>query len=131
MNDHQKVLLRPERLRVVPSRFSWCDQRLFRCGATAHTDPESLALYLFLLTAADSRCLSFYSDKSLSQYLRLDPLRVEGARRRLLDADLIAYQKPDYQVLSLPQAHPPSERVGQAASVGDILRRVLGGGVHD
>jgi len=30
MIDHHKVLLRPERLRQVPSRFSWCDQRLFR-----------------------------------------------------------------------------------------------------
>jgi hypothetical protein len=131
MNDHQKVLLRPDRLRVVPARFSWCDQQLFRGGATAHTDPESLALYLFLLTVADSRGLSFYSDKSLSQWLHLDPLRMERARRRLLEADLIAYQKPDYQVLSLPQAHPPSQRVGQAASVGEILRRVLEGGAHD
>ena len=132
MNDHQKILLRPERLRVVPSRFSWCDQQLFRCGATAHTDPESLALYLFLLTVADSRGLSFYSDKSLSQFLRLDPLRVDTARQRLLQADLIAYQKPDYQVLSLPQAQPSSQRLSQAASVGDILRRVLqGGGTHD
>lgn len=131
MNDHQKVLLRPERLRVVPSRFSWCDQQLFRGGATAHTDPESLALYLFLLTVADSRGLSFYSDASLSRFLRLDPLAVDAARRRLLKADLIAYQKPDYQVLSLPNAQPPSQRLGQAASVGDILRQVLQGGAHD
>ena len=96
--------------------------------------PESEAPTISVETADNqfaSMYLSFYSDKSLSQCLRLDPLRVEGARRRLLDADLIAYQKPDYQVLSLPQAHPPSERVGQAASVGDILRRVLGGGAHD
>lgn len=132
MNDHQKVLLRPERLRVVPPRFSWCDQRLFRCGATAHTNPESLALYLFLLTVADSRGLSFYSDASLSRFLRLDPQAVHTARQCLLQADLIAYQKPNYQVLSLPQSQPPSQRLGQAASVGDILRRALqGGGTHD
>ena len=126
MNDHQKVLLRPDRLRVVPPRFSWCDQRLFRCGATAHTDPHSLSLYLFLLTVADSQGLSFYSEASLSRFLRLEPQAVVAARQRLIQADLIAYQKPDYQVLTVPEGVPmPSQRLGQAASVGDILRRAL------
>ncbi|MBN9693120.1 MAG: hypothetical protein J0M24_22990 [Verrucomicrobia bacterium] len=43
MND-PKVLLRPERLREVPPRFSWCDQRLFRHGFTAACGSDALAL---------------------------------------------------------------------------------------
>lgn len=132
MNEHHKVLLRPERLRHVPSRFSWCDQRLFRSGLTARCGSDALALYLLLLTVADSRGLSFYSDASLCRLLRLDPLALAAARDQLLAADLIAFLKPDYQVLSLPDAStpPPSQRAGEAATVGEILRRVLqpGGG---
>lgn len=127
MTDHHKVLLRPERLRHVPSRFSWCDQRLFRSGLTARCGSDALALYLFLLTVADSRGLSFYSDASIARLLRLDLLALAGARDQLLAADLIAFLKPHYQVLSLPDAStpPPSQRIGEVASVGDILRRVL------
>lgn len=130
MNDPHKVLLRPERLRHVPSRFSWCDQRLFRSGLTARCGSDALDLYLLLLTVADSRGLSFYSDASLSRLLRLDPLAVAAARDQLLAADLVAYLKPHYQVLSLPDASTPpsSQRTGEVASVGDILRRVLQAG---
>lgn len=127
MNDHHKVLLRPERLRHVPSRFSWCDQRLFRSGLTTHCGSDALALYLLLLTVSDSRGLSFYSDASLSRLLGLDPMALAAARDQLVAADLIAFLKPHHQVLSLPDASspPPSQRTGQVASVGEILRRVL------
>jgi hypothetical protein len=129
MND-PKVILRPERLREVPPRFSWCDQRLFRGGHTATCDAEALALYLFLLTVADSRGLSYYSDASIGRYLRLDAIALSAARAQLIAADLVAHRRPLYQILSLPDpsAAPSSQRVGEAASVGDILRRVLGAG---
>lgn len=129
MNDY-KVLLRPERLREVPQRFSWCDQRLFRSGVTAACGSDALALYLFLLSVADSRGLSYYSDTGISRLVRLDPVSLAAARAQLVAADLIAYQRPHAQVLSLPERHstPPTQRLGEAASVGDILRRVLGAG---
>jgi hypothetical protein len=129
MNDH-KVLLRPERLREVPERFSWCDQRLFRSGLTARCGSDALALYLFLLTVADAQGLSFYSDTSISRTLRLDSVALSAARAELLASDLIAYRRPHYQVLSLPDRStpPPSPRLGEVASVGDILRRVLNPG---
>jgi hypothetical protein len=131
MIDHHKVLLRPERLRQVPSRFSWCDQRLFRSDLCSGCGSDALALYLFLLTVADSRGLSFYSDPSIQRVLRLDPLRLTTAREQLLAADLVAYTKPHYQLLSLPEPSKPkpsSARLGEAASIGDILRRAMGQG---
>ena len=129
MND-PKVVLRPERLREVPPRFSWCDQRLVRGGLTATCGSDALALYLFLLTVADSRGLSYYSDASIGRQLRLDAVALSAARAQLVGADLVTHRRPLYQILSLPDAStgPSSQRLSQAASVGDILRRVLGGG---
>jgi hypothetical protein len=56
-----------------------------------------------------------------------------AARQHLQQADLIAYQKPLYQVLSLeePSASAPpaaSPRAGQTQSLAQILSRALEGG---
>jgi hypothetical protein len=57
---------------------------------------------------------------------------LSAARQQLIRADLIAYRKPLYQVLSLPDdprtAAAGSPRAGEVQSVGDILRRALEGG---
>ena len=49
----------------------------------------------------------------------------KGSRRQLLQTGLIAYQKPLCQVLSLDPIEEET-RSGQG-SVGDILRKALGG----
>ena len=59
--------------------------------------------------------------------------QLAAARQQLEQADLIAYRKPLYQVLALPEPSPEpvaptAPRSGQAQSVGDILRRALAGG---
>jgi hypothetical protein len=124
----KKHLVRPERLRRVPPQFSWVDQRLFRGVRTARCDGDALALYLFLVTVADAQGLSFYSDASIARLLGWETLQLTAARQRLLDADLIAYGQPFYQVLSLDPIDPPAERIGAAVSVGEILRRALAKG---
>ena len=120
----QKKLLRPERLRRVPAQFSWLDHRLVRDSRLAGCGPSALALYLVLVTVADAQGLSYYSEASLAQLLRLTPDQVILARQALLQADLIAYQKPLYQVLSLD---PVSVRTNEARSTEQILRQILGG----
>ncbi len=50
-----KQVLRPERLRQVPEQFSWVDQALVRCGFIDRCDARATALYLFLVTVADSQ----------------------------------------------------------------------------
>ena len=55
---------------------------------------------------------------------------LSAARRQLIGADLIAYQKPLYQVLDLVEAATVSATpspAGQVRSVADILRQALGG----
>ena len=109
-----KKLIRPDRLRRPPAQFSWVDHRLVREGHLRRCPPEALALYLFLIVVADAEGLSYYGEASLCGHLGLDALGLRAARRALLDAGLIAYERPFYQVLSLdaagsapPPAPPP------------------------
>jgi hypothetical protein len=120
----KKRVLHPERLRKVPPQFSWIDHRLVQENYFLRCDHAAWALYLFLTSVADAEGLSYYSDASLMGRLKMDPLGLSASRQQLVQAGLIAYEKPLYQVLSL-------EPVGGArsgpVSVGEILRKVLGG----
>jgi len=120
-----KRLLRPERLRTVPSQFSWLDHRLVRERRLDGCSTEALALYLFLVTVADAKGLSYYGDASVRTRLGLEAARLDAARRTLIDADLIAYEAPLYQVLSLdrPATVEPAMCRGRGPrSVADLLR---------
>ena len=91
------------------------------------------ALYLVLVTVADAQGLSYYSDRAIERHMKVDAAALSAARQQLMQADLIAYQKPLYQVLALPEdpkasAASTSPRAGQTQSVADILRRALQGG---
>jgi hypothetical protein len=125
-----KRLLRPERLRKVPAQFSWVDHRLVRQNFISRCEPSALAFYLFLVTVADAQGLSYYSDVALGRYLKMDLAQLTAARIQLQQADLIAYEKPLYQVLSLdePTGGPSDpQRQGKVQSLGEVLRRALGG----
>jgi hypothetical protein len=108
----QKRLLVPSRVRRVPRQFSWIDQRLVRDHHIERADCSALALYLFLLTVSDAQGLSYYADGSIERMLSLRPEQVAAAREGLLRADLIAYEAPLYQVLTLA-APPSAKRVAQ------------------
>ncbi len=121
----KKRVLCPERLRKVPPQFSWVDHRLVRENYFTRCDHCAWTLYLFLVNVSDADGLSYYSDASLMRRLKLDGLQLSAARQQLLQAGLIAYNKPLYQVLSLEPVQ--GSRSGQA-SVADILRKVVEGG---
>ena len=128
-----KHLLRPQRLRHIPPSFSWVDHRLVRHEYLARADHSAWTLYLFLVTVADVQGLSFYSEAAIGRRLTMDLVTLAAARQQLIQADLLAYRKPLYQVLALPeapQAAPESSgpRTGEAQSVATILSRVLAGG---
>jgi hypothetical protein len=124
----EKHLLDPERLRKIPPQFSWIDQRLVREHHIERLSHAAAALYLFLVTVADARGLSFYSERSIGRYLAITPERLNSAREELLRADLIAYQNPLYQVLSLDGSLLSSERGGGICSIKEIFQQ-LGGTV--
>lgn len=125
--------LRPDRLRQIPTSFSWVDHRLVRHDYLRRAEPRAWALYLFLVTVGDVHGLSYYSDAAIGRHLNLEAAALAAARQQLIQADLIAHQKPLYQVLTLPEDPRPATdattpRAGQVRSVGDILRRALEGG---
>ena len=128
-----KHVLRPQRLRQIPTSFSWVDHRLVRHDYLPRADHGAWALYLFLVTVADAQGLSYYSDRAIGRHLKMDSVELSAARQQLVQADLLAYQKPLYQVLALPEdsrasTAPTSAPSGQAQSVAEILRRALEGG---
>ena len=120
----KKRVLNPERLRKVPPQFSWIDHRLVQENYFLRCDPSAWTLYLFLTSVADAEGLSYYSDASLTRRLKLDPVGLSASRQQLVQAGLIAYEKPLYQVLSLEPIGAP--RSGPI-SVGELLRKALGG----
>ena len=131
-----KRLLCPARVRRIPPQFSWVDQRLVRDDIIGLCNADALALYLFLITVADERGVSYYSDPAIVRRLSFDVARLSRARSELLQVDLIAFEKPLYQVLAVDgwktppavSANPPiARRSGKPVAVGEILRRALGG----
>ena len=120
----KKRVLNPERLRKVPPQFSWLDHRLVQENYFVRCDPPAWTLYLFLTSVADAEGLSYYSDASLMRRLKMDQPGLSASRQQLIQAGLIAYEKPLYQILSL---EPVDAARSGSVSVGEILRKALGG----
>jgi len=113
-------------LRKIPPQFSWIDQRLVREHHIERLSHAAGALYLFLLTVADARGLSFYSERSIGRYLAMAAERLDDARKELLRAELIAYRDPLYQVLSLDGLPLSSERGRRICSIKEIFKQMGG-----
>jgi len=104
----RKHLLCPERVRKIPKQFSWIDQRLVRDGHIECVSHRAAALYLFLVTVADARGLSYYSDAAVCRRLAMDESCLNDARRELVQTGLVAYGPPLYQVLGLEKEAAPT-----------------------
>lgn len=97
-----KQLLVPDRVRRPPAEgFSWVDRRFLRDFA-AQLSGDAVFLYFILAAVSDRQGLSFYNDATLALRLRVREEAVVAARDELVVHDLVAYQAPLTQVLSLP-----------------------------
>ena len=121
-----KVPIVAQRIRKVPSHFSWIDHRLVRDRHIENCSHAAAALYLFLVIVGDAKGLSYYGDTSITQRLSMDQSTLNAARANLIHAGLIAWKKPLYQVLALeePKREKPAPRanMGNALSLGEILK---------
>jgi hypothetical protein len=109
----EKHLLVADRVRRPPAEgFSWVDRRFLRDFAS-RLSGDAVFLYFFLAAVSDRQGLSFYNDATLAVRLRVREEAVVAAREELVVYDLVAYQTPLTQVLSLPR--PRVERGGPAA----------------
>ncbi len=96
-----------EKVRRVPSQFSWVDHRLVRKHYLEHAQASSWGLYLVLVTVGNEHGLSFYSDKTLGRLLGLSVEQIAVCRLELTKIGVVAYASPMYQVLSLEEADAP------------------------
>jgi len=96
----------PARVRRIHTSFAWLDHRLLRDGHLDDMSLAEIALYVFLVLAADRNGVSFYNKATISKKLNLD---WDDFERALLEKELIAFRpfSPGdvdgfYQVLPLP-----------------------------
>ena len=128
----KKHLIYPQRMRQIPSQFSWVDHRLVRERHIESCSHPALALYLFLVTVADQEGLSYYSDPSLMTRLGMDAQTLDCARQNLVRAGLVAYEDPLYQVLSLEsclQSSPSVQsrtQLDAPVSLGRLFKEISG-----
>ena len=125
-----KHLVLPHMVRRIPAQFSWIDHRLVRERYIDSLSHGAAALYLFLVTVSDAQGLSYYGDESLAKRLGMDKRTLGDARSNLIESQLIAYQKPLYQVLGLDSRREQVQISSGLSSLGEILARIAGG-EHD
>lgn len=122
-----KTIPRPDRIRHVPAGFGWVDHRFVRDGHIRGLSREALALYLFLVTVANEDGISWYSEEKLCLLTGLESADLSTARRELSSLSLLAYSRPVYQVLELPQRSAPPTVARTASSDDDALSKRCGG----
>ena len=100
---HKHLLVTDRERRPPGEGFSWVDRRFLREFAS-RLSGDAVFLYLFLAAVSDRQGLSFYNDATLAVRLRVREETVVAARDELIRHDLIAFQPPLTQVLSLPSS---------------------------
>ncbi|MBW2220660.1 MAG: hypothetical protein JRF40_14410 [Deltaproteobacteria bacterium] len=123
-----KSQILPQRVRKVPKSFSWIDHRLVSDRHIERCSHAAATLYLFLVCVGDDKGLSYYGDQSIMDKLPMDQQSVNKARSEKNKNNLIAWQKPIYQVLCLePFVDQRKRGEGTAMSLGDILKKAMEG----
>jgi hypothetical protein len=79
-------------VRRIEKSFAWIDHRLLRNGYLQVMTHQDLALYVFLVLAADRHGISFYRKEKICDAVGLDWGQFEEARSRLIDFGLIAFE---------------------------------------
>jgi len=105
------VIPLPDRLRSIrDGTFGWIEHRFVREGHIRKLAPEDIAVYVFLVLAADRFGVSHWRHDAIGKQLGLDATDVRRAVSRLIDLDLVAFKPytqhdPNgfFQVLCLPK----------------------------
>jgi hypothetical protein len=103
----------PQNIRKITNSFAWIDHRVLRNGFLGVMTHQDMALYLFLVLAADRNGVSFYRKEKICDALSLDFRQFEIARDRLINFKLVAYEaytalSPNgyYQILPIESKAP-------------------------
>jgi hypothetical protein len=97
----------PDRVRQIAGQgFAFVPHRFLRDGFLTALDRDQLALYVFLLLAANRHGVSFHGYDAICATLRMPLECYLQARNALIAQDLIAFDGTRFQVLSLPDHCP-------------------------
>jgi hypothetical protein len=114
---------RPDRRRSIRGSFSWIDHRFLREGFDQGLTRLEKLLYFVLVAVSNQDGVSFYSDARLAELLDIRfPQELDGARKELVERDLIAYESGIYQVLDLPVRPPRQGRNASPSLPAQALR---------
>lgn len=102
MSDPRREPVRRDRVRRIPRQFSWIDRDLFHRGLLDELSREEIALYFFLTLVAGPEGTSFWSHARIAEWLKLSLDEHLHALGGLIEKDLVAFEYPTFQVLSLP-----------------------------
>lgn len=83
--------------------YSIIDHQIFHGGYLSRLSQESMVLYLFLVVVGDRQGRSFYSDRSVTDILRLTGKEFNQARNELISEGLISFRRPYWQVKNITQ----------------------------
>jgi hypothetical protein len=110
MNYSLETLKAPiikERIRKIgPDGFSFIPHRFLKEGYLSTLTNNEIALYVFLVLAANKHGVSFYTYDAICSFLDLLVDDYIAARNNLIKKDLIAFDGRRFQVLELPP--PPN-----------------------
>jgi len=108
------IVPEPSRVRRIEGSFAWLDHRLLREGHVERMTLTDLAVYVFLVLAADRTGTSWYRKDVICRKLGIDWGDFEESKARLLERGLIAFRpftRGDvdgfYQVLRVPPGGAP------------------------
>lgn len=125
MTVHKRILA-TGRVRKPPQEgWSWIDRRFLKEHASS-LSRDAIFLYFFLAAVSDKAGLSYYSDTTIAARLRIEEVAVVRARDELEIRDLVAYEPPLYQVLSI-QESVPRHRNSTPTVIGEILAELAEG----
>ena len=128
----------PNRIRSIPQQFAWIDRRLRDPYFLGLLNLKELALYLFLVLAANKNGISFYRSDRIAEMFdyQLQPPEIVQCRNSLFDKEMISFHPFNghsnegvFQVLPLPTQSIPlvfhvRKRGGEFESIGDIINTI-------
>ena len=83
--------------------YSIIDHQILHGRYLHRLSHESMILYLFLVVVGDRQGRSFYSDRSITEILRLSGPQLHHAREELISEGLASYKRPYWEVKNIPQ----------------------------
>ena len=97
-----KEVICRDRIRCIRGGFGWVDHRFVRDRYIQRCSTTALAVYLFLILVSDADGVSYWGESAMCDRLRIGKAELNHARAELEALELIAYEKPIWQVLQLP-----------------------------